>query len=414
MKQESNLIDDQYIHYLYKITNKINGRYYIGIHSLLKTSNKTPETDGYWGSGRDIKESIKLFGKENFCKTILKTFSSREEAKIEERKLVNYSMLSDPKSYNKILGGGEVILGKVLVNIIGTDKNILVSREEFDKNRDKFESARKNTQNGMKNRIWITNGKVDKAILNTDPIPDGWRKGKITNKLDGLISKKLYRDKITKEEVYLSKEEASLLDSNSTLFPDIFFQRNDNKDFLSYDYLQKLYNATPSWAAISKLVGLCIDSIRKVRDYYIKAGYKFYSTNKLKRAKRGTISPGFSNKSYVTNLITGDSFVVDNKDLPNYTENPNEWYIGKKIRKELINLKSEIYNKYINSETTIRKLSKEYKTDQNVIKILIGLSNSDAKVYWFKNKDGKFKHGLYNSKMVNDLINLGWEIKSLT
>ena len=385
MKEEQNLTDEQYIHYLYKIVNKINGMYYIGIHSLLKNSNKIPETDGYWGSGSDIKKAIKLFGKENFCKIILKTFSSRDEAKLEERNLVNHLTVLDPKSYNKIIGGGETTLGKMFVNVVGTDKNILISKKEFKENPDKYKSIKDNSKNGMKNRMWITNGKIDKAILKTDIIPTGWRKGKVSNNLTNLVSKKLYRDKNTKEEIYLTKEDVKLLDSNSTLFPDIFFQRNDSKDFLSYEYLQELYYTTPSWLSVSKIVGLCIDSIRKVRNYYINNGYKFYSDNKLKRSKRSKISPGFSDKNYITNLITGDSFVVDNKDLPNYTENPNEWSIGKKIRKELINLKSEIYNKYINSETTIRKLSKEYKTDQNVIKILIGLSNSDAKVYWFTN-----------------------------
>ena len=54
-------------------------------------------------------------------------------------------------------------------------------------------------------------------------------------------------------------------------------------------------------------------------------------------------------------------------------------------------------------------IAKEYKTSQEIIKTLIGLYNSDTKIYWFKNKIGKTKRGLYNSKMVNDLTSLGWE-----
>ena len=79
-KQQSNYKDEDYIHYLYKITNKVNGKYYIGIHSFPKDKGLTPLNDGYWGSGVLIKRAIKEEGRENFKKEILKTFSTREEA----------------------------------------------------------------------------------------------------------------------------------------------------------------------------------------------------------------------------------------------------------------------------------------------------------------------------------------------
>ena len=63
-------------HYVYEVTNNINGRKYIG-----KRSCKCPiEKDLYFGSGIAIKEALKKYGVENFSKDIIKTFNTSEEA----------------------------------------------------------------------------------------------------------------------------------------------------------------------------------------------------------------------------------------------------------------------------------------------------------------------------------------------
>lgn len=55
--------------YIYRITNLLNGKTYIGRHKVKK--GRTITSDTYWGSGKIITESIKKYGKENFKKEIL-------------------------------------------------------------------------------------------------------------------------------------------------------------------------------------------------------------------------------------------------------------------------------------------------------------------------------------------------------
>lgn len=82
---------------VYKITNQINQKFYIGVH---KTSNPH---DSYMGSGVAIKNAIKKHGIESFKKEILFITESKEEAYDRERELtVNYDRSSN---YNMKLGG---------------------------------------------------------------------------------------------------------------------------------------------------------------------------------------------------------------------------------------------------------------------------------------------------------------------
>jgi|LakMenE01Jun11ns_1017448.scaffolds.fasta_scaffold9648689_2 hypothetical protein len=82
---------------VYKITNLVNQKYYIGVH---KTDNPY---DSYMGSGYAVKSAIKKHGRKNFIKEILFTTVDKEEAYAFEKKLTEDYMTRD--SYNMKIGG---------------------------------------------------------------------------------------------------------------------------------------------------------------------------------------------------------------------------------------------------------------------------------------------------------------------
>jgi hypothetical protein len=80
---------------IYKITNQINNKYYIGKH-ITKNLD-----DGYMGSGKLIRRAIKKYGVENFTKEILEILDDEQSMNNREKELVVIS----EDSYNLCPGG---------------------------------------------------------------------------------------------------------------------------------------------------------------------------------------------------------------------------------------------------------------------------------------------------------------------
>ena len=80
---------------VYKTTNKINGKYYIGAHQTEDIE------DNYIGSGVALKAAIEKYGKNNFTKEILYIVDSREEMYRLEKELV----VIGENTYNLMPGG---------------------------------------------------------------------------------------------------------------------------------------------------------------------------------------------------------------------------------------------------------------------------------------------------------------------
>lgn len=83
---------------VYVTTNKINGRKYLG-----KCVHKKP---GYLGSGIAIRHAIRLYGRENFIKEIIKETETLDEAAAIEKELsISWNVVNDNSWYNMKTGG---------------------------------------------------------------------------------------------------------------------------------------------------------------------------------------------------------------------------------------------------------------------------------------------------------------------
>lgn len=96
---KQNRADHRKYHFIYKTTNLINHKYYIGMHS---TNNLN---DGYLGSGTRLWRSIQHYGKENFNVEIQEFLPNRESLRNREEELVNEEILKDPFCMNICKGG---------------------------------------------------------------------------------------------------------------------------------------------------------------------------------------------------------------------------------------------------------------------------------------------------------------------
>lgn len=84
---------------VYKTTNQVNGKFYIGVHTT-----EDPH-DSYLGSGRALNRAVQKYGRSSFKKEILFVFDNPDDMYAKEREIVTKAFKRDPSNYNLIEGG---------------------------------------------------------------------------------------------------------------------------------------------------------------------------------------------------------------------------------------------------------------------------------------------------------------------
>jgi hypothetical protein len=195
-------------HFIYKTTNILSGRYYIGMHS---TDNLD---DGYLGSGNRLRLAIRKYGKDSFKREILEFCENREELKKLEKEVVTLDEISKKECMNLTVGGeggwftdihNKAFKIKIkedfeLLNkfkLIGSNnfkiahKNGKIKYNTFEKKTHSEETKRKMSQSSKGNgsgetnsqygTCWITKDGTNKKIKKEDVetyLLEGWTNGR--------------------------------------------------------------------------------------------------------------------------------------------------------------------------------------------------------------------------------------------
>ena len=305
--------DDEYYHYLYRIDNTENKMFYYGIHSQRKDSGLLPENDGYMGSGTALMRAQKKHGMDKFTKTVLKVFSTRDEARLEEMKIVDDSLVKDRKCYNLTIGGGSapagmgtyvnkdnpndirylstndpLVLSKQFIGI-STGKAIYKNKENSNdirrlsvddplvlsgqfigvmkgiKQSEEIILKKTGNKNGSWNTVWITNGIDTKKIKKSDKIPDGWKLGRSDHHPTECINID------TKEHKWFKNIETI---DETVWKPSILFIK---EKIIQPDELIDLYNIVGNWKKVAENLGISPKKLGRMKTYYKKQGYIFPS-----------------------------------------------------------------------------------------------------------------------------------------
>ena len=146
-------------HYIYKITNKENGKFYIGKRSTKRDIHK----DKYMGSSKAIGKDVKLHP-EKYVKVIICQCESEDEAYKTEALLVTQELVDDPMCYNLVVGGRrgnfEVISRKISQSLRGKKLSEETKRKMSESHRGTIgfrhseESKRKMSEKAMGRQAW--------------------------------------------------------------------------------------------------------------------------------------------------------------------------------------------------------------------------------------------------------------------
>lgn len=214
------------MHYIiYKTTNLINGKFYIGKHQTNDLN------DGYIGSGKLLKHAINKYGLDQFKTEILETCPSEAHMNLAEK---IYVVVDPEVSYNLCPGGRggfgyinstnknrykrtekikqkgsdsikrwiannperrelyQKRASRALVSKYASGEIVvrkIFGRKHSAETKQKMSIRAKNrSTNSQTGTMWITNGTENKKIKKNFPIPDLWYKGR-TLKLGNVPGK---------------------------------------------------------------------------------------------------------------------------------------------------------------------------------------------------------------------------------
>lgn len=194
------------LYILYKTTNLVNDKTYIGIH---KTNNLD---DGYLGSGFSLIKAVNKYGKENFKREILEFCNSYDELLELEKLYVDSDWVRDKSNYNQKTGGQSagILSDESKKKISETLKRKYESGEIISKGSYGLEPWNKGLKNSYSDEY---RNKISESLKGRNPwnkglkgVQVGWSKGL---KLESMTEEEKEKRSKTLKERYRNQEHHS-------------------------------------------------------------------------------------------------------------------------------------------------------------------------------------------------------------
>lgn len=190
--------------YIYKTTNLINNKIYIGQHIAM-----TFEPDKYIGSGQRLKLAINKYGIENFKNELICECYSQEELNEKEIYYINYYNSTDRKIGYNLTTGGQL-------NTSTTKGRIWVKKDD------------ESTQILPEDlQYYLNNGWIQGRVIKNNP----WNKGLTKNNSEKLVKQGKTRTNNWKEGKFNWKKNK---DSWNYKTPEDLWKTINKDEFVDY------------------------------------------------------------------------------------------------------------------------------------------------------------------------------------
>lgn len=188
--------------YIYKITNTLNSKIYVGKHKFPK-AKLDPK---YWGSGILISRAIASQGQDTFVRELLVTADSKEELNSLERLWIDKLDCRAPKGYNLTSGGdGAPDLDADARYRMGNGHRGIPRSEDLKQRTSQTLRGRSHSEDWVakisaslkgkkpspaalegnvrrkRSSVWINDGAQERMLSSGDSLPEGWIRGRLRN-----------------------------------------------------------------------------------------------------------------------------------------------------------------------------------------------------------------------------------------
>lgn len=242
-------------YFIYKTTNKINNKYYIGQHRTEDID------DGYLGSGTVFQKALKKYGKDNFHREILEFADSPESLNELEKRYITMEDIQSDNCYNQMSGGkngfifssetkkkiSEAIKGENngMYGITG-ENHPMYGKHRSEETKEKISYAHKGKHNSEEAKIKMSEARKGEKHPMYGKHHSEYTKRKISDSLKGHHHNEESKKKMSEAKKHMSedtKRKISEANKGKTLSEDIKRKMSEAKKLMTEDTKQKIGEA---------------------------------------------------------------------------------------------------------------------------------------------------------------------------